>query len=59
VFVVPWVAWHCVFFFLQVIAAAWCCDIVENYMEAHALELTSIIIVVIISEGEWLLPEFN
>jgi hypothetical protein len=59
VFVAAWVAWHCVIFFLQVIAAAWCCDIVENYMEAHVVELVSIIVTVVISSGEWLLPELN
>jgi hypothetical protein len=55
-FVAPWVAWHVVLFFLQVIVAAWCGDIVGNYMESHAIELGSVIITVIISEGEWLLP---
>ena len=58
-FVAPWVVWHCVLFFLQVIIAAWIGDIVTTYMEAHAVELASIIIVVIISEGELLLPDFN
>jgi hypothetical protein len=52
VFVAPWVVWHCVLFFLQVIVAVWSGEIVTNYMDAHAVELGSIIIVVIISEGE-------
>jgi hypothetical protein len=59
VFVAPWVAWHSVLFFLQVIVAVWCSDIVKNYMEAYAVELGSVIINVIISEGEWLLPDFT
>ena len=58
-FVAPWVVWHCVLFFLQIFVAAWCGGIVTNYMEAHAVELGSIIVTVIISEGEWLLPDFN
>ena len=58
-FVAPWAVWHCVLFFLQIIVAAWFGGIVTNYMEAHAIELASIIITVIISEGELLLPDFN
>ena len=58
-FVSPWLVWHCVLFFLQIIVAAWLGDIVTNYMDAHAIELGSIIITVIISEGEWLLPDLN
>lgn len=50
-FVAPWVAWHLVLFFLQVIVAVWCGDIVRNYMAAHAVELGSVIITVIISEA--------
>lgn len=50
-FVAPWVVWHCVLFFLQIIVAAWFGGIVTNYMEAHAIELGSIIITVIISEA--------
>jgi hypothetical protein len=51
-FVTPWVAWHLVLLFLQVIVAAWCGDIVTQYISAHALELGTLIIAVIISEGE-------
>ena len=54
-FVVPWVAWHLVLFFLQVIVAAWCGHIVTNNVNAHAVEIGSLIIILIISEGEWLL----
>jgi len=59
VFVVPWIVWHCVLFILQIIVAAWFGVMVTNYMDAHAVELGSIIVTVIINEGEWLLTDFN
>lgn len=51
-FVAPWVVWHFVFFFLQVIVAVWLGEIVTTYMESHAVELGAIILITIISEGE-------
>jgi len=50
VFVAPWIVWHCVLFFLHLIVAAWFGVVVTNYMDAHAIELGSIIITVTISE---------
>jgi hypothetical protein len=50
--VTPWVAWHLVLLFLQVIYAAWCGDIITQHIRAHALELSALIITVVISEGE-------
>jgi hypothetical protein len=51
VFVVPWIVWHCVLFILQIIVAAWFGVMVTNYMDAHAVELGSIIVTVIINEA--------
>jgi hypothetical protein len=51
-FVVPWIAWHLVLFFMQVIIAAWVGDIITRYFWAHAVELAVLIVSVIISEGE-------
>jgi uncharacterized membrane protein (DUF485 family) len=52
VFVVPWIVWHLVLFFMQVIVAAWVGDIITTYICAHAVELGILIVSVIISEGE-------
>jgi hypothetical protein len=51
-FVVPWIIWHLVLFFIQVIIAAWVGDIITSYIWAHAVELGVLIVSVIISEGE-------
>jgi hypothetical protein len=51
-FVVPWIVWHVVFFFIQVIIAAWAGDIITRHIWAHAVELAILIVSVIISEGE-------
>jgi hypothetical protein len=48
-----------VLFFLEIFVAVWCGGIVMNYMEAHAVELASIIVTAVISDGEWLLQNFN
>lgn len=49
-FLVPWIAWHLVLFFIQVIIAAWVGDIIVRYLWAHAVELGLLIVTVVISE---------
>jgi hypothetical protein len=48
-----------VLFFLEIIIAVWLGGIVTNYMDAHAVELGSIIVTAVITEGELLLPDFD
>jgi hypothetical protein len=41
-----------VLFFLEVIVAVWCGDIITNYIKAHAADIAGLIIILLISEGE-------
>ncbi|XP_021940890.1 uncharacterized protein LOC110840281 [Zootermopsis nevadensis] len=49
-FVTPWVVWHLVLLFLQVIIAAWCGDIITSTISAYALELGTLILTAVLSE---------
>lgn len=50
-FVTPWVAWHVVMLFLQVIIGAWCGVIVTQHIEAHGVELGILVVAVVLGEG--------
>ncbi|PSN55488.1 hypothetical protein C0J52_02573 [Blattella germanica] len=50
-FIAPWIGWHMVLFFLQIIVAIWAGNILVDEVETYAIELASLIIAILINTG--------